>query len=98
MVAATLLVGRQQKRRPDIQKIFMKVLLFVVSIFVINMLAAILPISMGSIVVAYGYDTEVPWPLWVRLFAFFAALPNFAGPVSLFFINLRHFFLLYWIG
>lgn len=65
-VTATILVGRQQKRRPDINSFQRKLLLFVIGIIVIHMIAGILPLTMASIVVAYGYQGNVPWYLWVR--------------------------------
>lgn len=65
-VVATVLVGRQQKRRPDINSFQRKLLLFTIGIIVIHMVAGILPLTMGSIVVAYGYGGKVPWYLWVR--------------------------------
>lgn len=65
-VVATILVGQQQKRRPDINSFQRKLLLLVIGIIVIHMIAGILPLTMGSIVVAYGYNGNVPWYLWVR--------------------------------
>lgn len=66
IIIATLLVGRQQKRRPDISTFQRKLMLFVIGLIVISMIGGILPITMASIVVAYGYHNAVPWPLWVR--------------------------------
>lgn len=70
IVLATILVGRQQKRRPDINSFQRKLLLLVIGIIVVHMIGGILPITMGSIVVAYGYNSNVPWYLWVRISIF----------------------------
>lgn len=66
IIVATVLVGRQQKRRPDINSFQRKLLLFVIGLIVLHMIGGILPITMGSIVMAYGYRADVPWYLWVR--------------------------------
>jgi predicted MFS family arabinose efflux permease len=66
IIIATILVGRQQKRRPDINSFQRKLLLFVIGLICLHMIGGILPITMGSIVMAYGYDKQVPWYLWVR--------------------------------
>lgn len=77
IVLATILVGRQLKRRPDINSFQRKLLLFVIGLIVIHMIGGILPITMGSIVMAYGYDGNVPWYLWVWSKTFFESLPSF---------------------
>lgn len=68
IVIATVLVGRQQKRRPDINSFQRKLLIFVIGIIFVHIIGGILPITMSSIVVAYGYNGNVPWYLWVRPF------------------------------
>jgi len=66
IVIATILVGRQQKRRPDINSFQRKLLIFVIGVIFIHIIGGILPITMSSIVLAYGYQGNVPWYLWVR--------------------------------
>lgn len=66
LIATMILLGRQQKRRPDINSFQRKILLTVLLILAANMIGGILPVSMSLIVITYGYDSPVPWYLQVR--------------------------------
>lgn len=91
-IVATVLVGQQQKRRPAINSFQRKLLLLVIGVIVLHMIAGILPITMGSIVIAYGYSANVPWYLWVRPFSieptkidFFSLQTHRCFPILVFF-------------